>query len=252
MRAMEYTVGELAKRAGLTVRTLHHYEKLGLLLPSGRSEAGYRLYDEADVQRLHRVLALRHSGLPLKDIAALLQQGESPPLREVLERQIAEVELQLQRQQRLLKALKVVAARAHESEQGEHGLSEHLLTVMSLMRLFDQYFSEAELQGLSRRRAELGEARVRDIELAWHGLIQEVQASMRAGVPAASPAVRALALRWRALAQQFVGDQAQLKAKVQAMYEKETGLQRETGVTPEMIAYLRQSLMEPSGGETQA
>jgi len=238
MRAMDYTVGELAKRAGLTVRALHHYEKLGLLLPSGRSEAGYRRYSEADVQRLHRVLALRHSGLALKEIA-LLMEAENPPLREVLERQIAEVELQLQRQQRLLKALKTVAARAHASEQG---LSEHLLTVMSLMRLFEQYFSEAELQALSRRRAELGEARVRDIELAWHGLIQEVQASMTAGVPAVSPDVRALALRWRALAQQFVGDQAQLKAKVQAMYEQETGLQRETGVTPEMIAYLRQAL----------
>jgi len=238
MRAMDYTVGELAKRAGLTVRALHHYEKLGLLLPSGRSEAGYRRYSEADVQRLHRVLALRHSGLALKEIA-LLMQSESPPLREVLERQIAEVELQLQRQQRLLKALKVVAARAHESEQG---LSEHLLTVMSLMRLFEQYFSEAELQALSRRRAELGEARVRDIELDWHRLIQEVQASMTAGVPADSAGVRALALRWRALAQQFVGDQVQLKAKVQAMYEKETGLQRETGVTPAMIAYLRQAL----------
>ncbi|MEJ6001160.1 MerR family transcriptional regulator [Paucibacter soli] len=238
---MEYTVGELAKRAGLTVRALHHYEKLGLLLPSGRSEAGYRLYNEADVQRLHRVLALRHSGLALKDIAALLQQ-ENPPLREVLERQIAEVELQLQRQQRLLKALKTVAARAHASEQGEGGLSEHLLTVMSLMRLFEQYFSEQELQALSKRRAAMGEARVRDIELAWHNLIREVQASMDAGVPAASPAVLDLALRWRALAQQFVGEQGQLRAKVQAMYEKEAGLQRETGVTPAMIAYLRQAI----------
>uniref|UniRef100_UPI0013D38749 MerR family DNA-binding transcriptional regulator n=1 Tax=Raoultella planticola TaxID=575 RepID=UPI0013D38749 len=52
-REQDYTVGELAKRAGLTVRTLHHYEELGLLNPSGRSDAGYRRYSEADVLRLH-------------------------------------------------------------------------------------------------------------------------------------------------------------------------------------------------------
>ncbi|RTL23692.1 MAG: MerR family transcriptional regulator [Burkholderiales bacterium] len=75
---MDYTVGELAKRAGLTVRTLHHYEELGLLTPSGRSDAGYRRYREADVLRLHRVLALRDACVPLKDIVPLLD-GEAPP-----------------------------------------------------------------------------------------------------------------------------------------------------------------------------
>lgn len=55
-------VGELAKRAGITVRTLHHYEQTGLLLPSARSAAGYRLYNLADVQRLHMIQALAKAG----------------------------------------------------------------------------------------------------------------------------------------------------------------------------------------------
>jgi DNA-binding transcriptional MerR regulator len=48
-------VGDLARRTGLTVRTLHHYDEVGLLKPSGRSDAGYRLYSQADVQRLHGI-----------------------------------------------------------------------------------------------------------------------------------------------------------------------------------------------------
>lgn len=232
---MEYTVGELARRAGLTVRALHHYEKLGLLQPSGRSGAGYRLYGEHDVMRLHRVLAYRHSGLALKEIATLMQ-AENPPLREVLARQIAAVEAQVSRQQRLLKALKSVAARAHDSEER---LGEHLLTLMGMMRRFEQYFSEDELQAFARRRAAMGEDRLRDIEAEWHRLIGQVQAEMARGTPSASPAVLALAQRWRVLARQFVGQNEGLKQKVQAMYENEPGLQRETGVTPEMIAYLR-------------
>ena len=108
---MDYTVGELAKRAGLTVRTLHHYEELGLLRPSGRSEAGYRRYGEADVLRLHRVLALRDAGLSLKEIAPLLD-GEAPqPLAAVLQAQIEQIEAQIEAQETLLQTLRNAAKR---------------------------------------------------------------------------------------------------------------------------------------------
>lgn len=108
---MDYTVGELARRAGLTVRTLHHYEELGLLRPSGRSEGGYRRYGEADVLRLHRALALRDAGLALKEIGPLLD-GEAPqPLAAVLQAQIEQVQAQLQAQESLLLTLRNAAKR---------------------------------------------------------------------------------------------------------------------------------------------
>ena len=69
---MAFTVGELAKLTGITVRTLHHYDEIGLVQPSDRSRAGYRLYDDGDVLRLQQVLLYRELGLPLDDIAAVL------------------------------------------------------------------------------------------------------------------------------------------------------------------------------------
>jgi len=69
---MAFTVGELAKLTGITVRTLHHYDEIGLVQPSDRSRAGYRLYAEADVLRLQQVLLYRELGLPLDQIAAVL------------------------------------------------------------------------------------------------------------------------------------------------------------------------------------
>lgn len=66
------TVGEVAELAGVSVRTLHHYDELGLVVPSERSEAGYRLYDHADLERLQEVLALRALEVPLAEIRALL------------------------------------------------------------------------------------------------------------------------------------------------------------------------------------
>src|ERR1700680_2594003 len=69
--------GEFAKRAGVTVRTLHHYDRLGLLSPEGRSDAGYRLYGEDDLARLQHIAALKFLGIPLRRIKELLVQ--SPP-----------------------------------------------------------------------------------------------------------------------------------------------------------------------------
>ena len=62
---MQLKVGELARSTGLTVRTLHHYDEIGLLKPSDRSESGYRLYSQQDVARLHAIQAMRHLGLAL-------------------------------------------------------------------------------------------------------------------------------------------------------------------------------------------
>ncbi|HEX7169075.1 MAG TPA: MerR family transcriptional regulator [Acidimicrobiales bacterium] len=65
-------VGELASATGLTVRTLHYYEQIGLLVPAGRTEAGHRSYADGDVQRLYRICLLRRLGLPLHEIARVL------------------------------------------------------------------------------------------------------------------------------------------------------------------------------------
>lgn len=75
-----YKIGRLAAATGLTVRTLHHYDHVGLVCPSGRTGSGHRLYDESDVQRLYRVLALRQVGLSLEDIGEALEGASTARL----------------------------------------------------------------------------------------------------------------------------------------------------------------------------
>ncbi|MEE1828406.1 MerR family transcriptional regulator [Streptomyces sp. BE20] len=74
-----YAVGAVAKFAKVTVRTLHHYDEIGLLSPRGRTRAGYRRYDEADLDRLQRILFYRELGFPLEEIAAVLDDGSVSP-----------------------------------------------------------------------------------------------------------------------------------------------------------------------------
>lgn len=76
---MEHSVGQVAGFAGVTVRTLHHYDSIGLLSPSGRSHAGHRRYNDADLDRLQQILFYRELGFPLDEIAALLDDPDADP-----------------------------------------------------------------------------------------------------------------------------------------------------------------------------
>src|SRR5262245_44602395 len=69
---MPYTVSQVARLARLSVRALHHYDEIGLLTPSARSDAGYRLYSEADLERLQQIRFFRELAFPLEEIRRVL------------------------------------------------------------------------------------------------------------------------------------------------------------------------------------
>ncbi|MGI6381482.1 MAG: TipAS antibiotic-recognition domain-containing protein [Anaerolineae bacterium] len=106
-----YTVGQLASMAGVSVRTLHHYDEIGLLTPTARSESGYRLYGEDDLYRLQQVLLYREMGLPLREIGRILdgpsfdQMRALEQHRENLRRQAARLERLLRTVERTIRKL---------------------------------------------------------------------------------------------------------------------------------------------------
>lgn len=85
------TVGQLAHLTKVSVRTLHHYDEIGLLPPAGRSEAGYRLYDQAAVARLHQILVMRELGLTLESIRLAMDDPDFDTVS-ALERQLRELD----------------------------------------------------------------------------------------------------------------------------------------------------------------
>ena len=115
-----WKVGELAKATGLTVRTLHHYDDVGLLVASERTSAGHRLYAEQDVRRLYRILALRRLGMRLDEIAAVLDD-EGLTLLETVRRHLEQVERELERQQTLRERLRRLFAALERSVEPSAG-----------------------------------------------------------------------------------------------------------------------------------
>ncbi|MFC4809302.1 MerR family transcriptional regulator [Paenibacillus sp. GCM10023250] len=103
-----WKVGELAKLTGLTVRTLRFYDGIGLFSPSALSESGHRLYNEADIARLHQILALKDLNLSLDEVKAILSGGEYSPF-DIVAEQMARVKETIRIQQKLLGELEHVA-----------------------------------------------------------------------------------------------------------------------------------------------
>ena len=113
METKRYTVGEVARMAGVTVRTLHHYDQVGLLRPTGRTDSGYRIYHEDDLERLQEVLVYRELDLPLDEIRMALSQPERD--REaVLRNQHRQLVIQRRRLDKVIAAVEA-AIRAEET-----------------------------------------------------------------------------------------------------------------------------------------
>jgi DNA-binding transcriptional MerR regulator len=129
---MSWTVGELARLAGVTVRTLHHYDRIGLVTPSDRTAAGYRSYDVRDLDRLQQVLVYRELGFPLEEVATLLDDPGADPAAH-LRRQHRLLRERLERTQAM------VAAVEKEMEARQMGIS---LTPEERFELFGGGFSE--------------------------------------------------------------------------------------------------------------
>ena len=122
------TVSQVSSLTGVSVRTLHHYDAVGLLRPTQVTEAGYRLYDDAALERLHSILLFREMDFPLEEIKKILDEPDFDPM-EALSRQIRILEAKKER----LEAVIAQAKQMHE--KGSFGMKkEH----------FDKYSQEAK------------------------------------------------------------------------------------------------------------
>src|SRR6185312_3130281 len=191
------TVGQVADLAGVTVRTLHHYDELGLLSPSGRSDAGYRLYSYDDLARLREILIWRTLGFGLNEIASLLDDPGHDRLA-ALERQRELIEREIGR----LGGLAAAVDAAIEAHVNGTRLEE-----TTMFEGFDpsEYEEEARerwgdtdaYKESARRAASYGEAEWAEIRGEAEEIVRELIMLMRGGEPADGQAARALAERHR-------------------------------------------------------
>jgi DNA-binding transcriptional MerR regulator len=210
-------VGELAERTGLSVRTLHHYDEIGLLAPAARTQSGHRIYGMAEVRRLQQIASLRHLGLSLDEIrGCLARPGYS--LDRVLEMQVTRMREEMDRQRRLITLLENLRRRLR---QGEDVTVDDVAETIEQTARFERYYTPEQRAQIARRAEALGADRIREGERSWATLFGAFEDAMKRGVDPASDEVQVLAERANALIEEFTGGDAGIRDSLARMYREE-------------------------------
>lgn len=214
---MALKVGALAKRTGMTVRTLHHYDEIGLLSPSRRTPSGHRLYGEADISRLQQIASLKHLGLPLEEIKQCLARP-GYTLVQTLEQQIERIQEQIARKVRLRDLVAELRDRLRSAEDVS---IDDLTRTIEVTMNYEKYYTPDQIEQLRGRREQLGDARIQEVQQEWTELFAAYAKAMEDGLDPTSDAVRALAHKAAALIQEFTGGDPGIFQSLGNMYRSE-------------------------------
>ena len=228
-------IGEVASRSGVSIRTLHHYDEIGLVVPSHRTESGHRVYGREEVARLQQILSLRQLGFPLDEIRELIDGGGMGPQR-VIALHIERLRESVSARQQLIERLESLAAHLSTA-----GIDEFLKT-MEMMTMFEKYYTKEQLDTLARRGEAFGEEKMREFQEEWPRLIASVRAEMERGTDPKDPRVVALAKRWMELIEAFTGGDAGIEQSLRSFYRGEPQFASQQGLGDGMSEYVQNAL----------
>ena len=212
-----YRIAEFARLAGVTVRALHHYDRLGLLKPSGRSDSGYRLYRDSDLARLEQIVVLKFLGLPLEQIGRLLKRES--PLADTLRRQqhvLAEKRRQLDV---AIHAIGEAERSVQSSREPDWDLFKTIVREIEMQNNSDwskQYYGEEVKAKVEERKALWNPELQAQVTKQWTELVADVAAAL--GEDPAGPKAQALAARWRTLVAGFTGGDPEVQKGLNRMW----------------------------------
>ena len=217
-----YRASEFAKLTGVTVRTLHHYDRAGLLKPGRRTGAGYRLYGAREFARLQQILTLKFIGLPLEEIKALLDRRalDLPETLRLQRKALTERRRQLDMALRAVReAEEVVARDGGAPDWDAFKKIVEVITMQHDTEWMKKYYTEEQLADLAQRGTpEVLERGQRE----WQKLIAEVEAAAAEGLDPASERAQSLVARWDGLVEEFTGGDPGIRENLRRLYADQT------------------------------
>ncbi len=213
-----YRVQEFAALAGVTVRALHHYDRLGLLKPLRRVRTGYRIYRDSDFARLEQIVVLKFLGLPLRDIGPLLKKSSN--LKETLGKQR---HVLLERRRQLDAALAAIekAERSLNSDEPDWKLFTAVVKEIEMRSdtaWTKKYYTEGGQAKVEARRAIWSPELQERVTQQWKDLIADVEAALARHEDPASPAAQSFVARWDDLLAQFTGRDPEIQHGLNRMW----------------------------------
>ena len=212
-----YTAKAFSALSGVTVRALHHYDRLGLLRPK-RTHNGYRDYGEQDLVRLEQIVALKFVGMPLRRIKALLDrdgQGLAGALR--MQRSVLEARRGLLDQ--AIQAIRQAETAVASGQLPDAAILTKIIEVMEMQNDTEwtmKYYNDAAQAKIAERRQLWSPELQERVSRQWLELIRDVETAL--GEDPAGEKGQALAARWTSLVEEFTGGDTQVASGLKNLY----------------------------------
>jgi len=236
MKPTELKVGELAERTGISVRTLHHYHDLGLLVPAFHSPGEPRRYSVSDLERLLRIRALKQLGLSLDEIGACLDRGAS--LDETLTRHASALRARLAEQARLAARLDELRVRLAADEAPS---VDRLVEALEMIEMIEKHYTDEQREQLAARAKDVGEERIRAVQQEWADLFAGLRTAMDVGKDPSDSSVQELVARGKSLIAEFTGGDAGVTKSLGEMYSKAPNPHEIAGTDADVWAFYRRA-----------
>ena len=245
-----YRAQEFAKLAGVTVRALHHYDRMGLL-KARRSQAGYRLYSDNDLARLEQIVALKFIGVPLKRIRGLLER-KGDPLDGALRAQRRVLEGKRLLLDRAIAAIVEAEQTMRNGQAPETAALKKIIEVIVMQdnrNWMDQYANDAARAKIDERRKLWSPELQERVSRQWVELIAEVEAAAEHKEDPAGAHAKELASRWKLLVEEFTGGDLDVAQSVKNVWADRANWPEEAQkqaqpfrITPEVWGFIQEAM----------
>ena len=239
-----YPPHEFAQLAGVTVRALHHYDRLGLLKPGRRTEAGYRLYSERDLARLEQILLLKFLGFSLKQIGALL--SDDSDLLDTLRRQRVALNAKRGQLDRAIQAIRETETVLADCSKPDWKIFIRIIKEIEMNNHNEwmmKYYSDEAKSKLEERKSLWSPELQARVSQQWSELFADIEASLNEDP--AGPKAQALLTRWRSLVAEFTGGDPAVQSGLNTLYADQENWpqpqKQSFGIKPEIENFIRQA-----------
>ena len=202
-------IGELARQTGLSIRTLHYYDQVGLLSPSQRTKAGHRLYSERDIIRLQQIVSLRQLGFTLSEIRDCLDSPDYA-LPQVIDLHLARLREQMALSRTLVQRLSEIAT---DLKTTKSVAVENLMEAMETISMSEQYFTPQQQAVLADRFQEH--------QTEWQEMLSLARSEMTQGSDLKGIKVKALADYWQGIMNSLICGDEQIYESFAKIYQQE-------------------------------
>ncbi|WP_202746788.1 MerR family transcriptional regulator [Clostridium rhizosphaerae] len=237
-----WKVGELSRLTGITIRTLHHYDEIGLLSPSGHTDSGHRLYSESDIVKLQQIMSLKQLGFALDEIKQMFERSDYNP-QQVIKMQIERLDEEIRIKKELrsqMKELEEVFDTVHKPS------SEQFIKAIQLIINQKKYFTEEQRSKLKIQYEKFKSNEMEALTSDWNQLLTSFQSEMEKGTSPDNPFVQELAQKWQEGINMFAQGDTDIVQAAENYYRDNPLAAKENGMSRELYEYINKAIISSS------